>query len=121
MISIDDLRYYFGITTEYSRLEAFKRRVLEPALVEINEKTDLVISYEQKKKGRTIAGFIFSIVVKTDTQDRDPNTIDWVDEGKKPKREKMTLNDIVMRHPKETIGKSEPDIYKMFGSIYHII
>jgi len=39
----------------------------------------------------------------------------------KPKREKMTLNDIVIRHPNETIGKSEPDIYKMFGSKYHII
>jgi len=121
LISIDDLKYYFGITSEYSRLEAFKRRILEPALKEINEKTDLTISYEQKKKGRVVAGFVFFIDIKIETQERDPNTVDWIEQEQKPKREKLTINEIVCRHPNETIGKSEPEIYKMFGSKYHII
>jgi len=52
---------------------------------------------------------------------RDPNTVDWIDQEQKPKREKLSINEIVCRHPNETIGKTEPEIYKIFGSKYHII
>ncbi|OAP66912.1 initiator RepB protein [Psychrobacter sp. SHUES1] len=39
----------------------FKLRVLDLAVQEINEKTDIKVGYEQVKKGRTIIGFKFKI------------------------------------------------------------
>ena len=37
-----------------------KKRVIEPAIKEINEKTPMQISYEQKKKGKTIVGIVLN-------------------------------------------------------------
>ena len=61
----------------------FKARVLDLAVNEINEKTDLTVSYTQEKRGRTISGFKFTVRTKDKPKDkdandnqRDPNTID---------------------------------------------
>ena len=97
----------------------FKKRVLDIAVDQINELSNIRIKVIQHKKGRSISGFSFTFTEIEPV--RDPNTVDWVDEEKKPKREKMTMAQIVSRHPQETIGKQEPEIYKMFGSIYQII
>jgi hypothetical protein len=51
---------------EYSRLEAFKRRVLDPAVKQVNEHTDITVEYEQHKNGRVITGFTFRFKVKKD-------------------------------------------------------
>lgn len=42
----------------------FKKRVLDLAVNEINEKSDLKVSYEQVKKGVAIAGFKFKVLTK---------------------------------------------------------
>ena len=74
------LRGQLGIgVNEYKRMTDFKKRVLDLAVNEINEKTDIKISYEQKKKGTTITGFKFKVAKKTvkpANSTRDPNTID---------------------------------------------
>ena len=44
---------------EYANMGDFKKRVLDYALAQINEKTDIVASYEQHKTGRNITGFSF--------------------------------------------------------------
>ena len=46
---------------EYNRMCDFKRRILDMAVQEINEKTDLTVSYTQEKRGRTITGFKFTV------------------------------------------------------------
>lgn len=48
----------------YTRIEAFKRRVLEPTIEQLNKYTDIVVKYEQHKKGRSIIGFSFSFKEK---------------------------------------------------------
>ena len=60
----------------------FKARVLEPAIKEINEKTDIKAEYEQHKKGRVISGFSFKFKQKAKPENsiktkRDPNTPDF--------------------------------------------
>lgn len=67
--------------SEYNRMCDFKRRVLDVAVNEINEKTDLTVSYSQEKRGRIISGFKFTVRTKDKPKDvnptqRDPNTID---------------------------------------------
>jgi len=107
---------------EYPRMTNFKQRILDIAINQINEHSNIRIECEQHKKGRKITGFSFKFIEFLTKPERDPNTIDWIDENQsKPKRERITLNEIVIRHPNETIGKSEPEIYKMFGKQYHII
>lgn len=49
---------------EYKTMSNFKSRVLEPAIKQINEHTDINVSYEQHKQGRVIAGFSFSLKFK---------------------------------------------------------
>lgn len=66
---------------EYKAMCDFKKRVLDLAVNEINEKTDLTVSYTQEKKGRLIHGFKFTVKQKEKTKkevktDRDNNTFD---------------------------------------------
>ena len=66
---------------EYKAMNDFKKRVLDLAVNEINEKTDLTVSYTQEKRGRTITGFKFTVKQKEKTKkevktDRDNNTLD---------------------------------------------
>lgn len=42
----------------------FKNRVLEPAIKQINELTDIYVKYEQYKTGRSISGLSFTFKQK---------------------------------------------------------
>lgn len=60
-----DLREKLGVLPDvYQRIEAFKRRVLDAALEQINEHTDITVKYEQHKAGRVITGFSFTFGFK---------------------------------------------------------
>ncbi|QMT32573.1 replication initiation protein RepM [Conchiformibius steedae] len=62
-ISLDDLRFRFGLLpTEYKGMSDFKRYVLNFSLKQINERTDLTATYEQRKQGRVITGFRFEFI-----------------------------------------------------------
>ena len=52
---------------QYKTMSNFKTYVLDFALNQINELTDITAKYEQHKKGRTISGFSFSFKQKKDT------------------------------------------------------
>ncbi|WP_313631635.1 replication initiation protein RepM [Psychrobacter sp.] len=62
---LDVFRGQLGVEdTEYKAMSDFKKRVLDLAVNEINEKSDLKVSYEQVKKGVAIAGFKFKVLTK---------------------------------------------------------
>lgn len=65
-ISLKELREKLGLVDEYKRIEAFKRRVLDLAVKQINEHTDITVEYEQHKNDRVITGFTFRFKVKKD-------------------------------------------------------
>lgn len=54
--------------SQYDRWQNFKDRVLEPALREISEYTDLTITYTTTRRGRKIHALEFTIKVKTSAQ-----------------------------------------------------
>ena len=81
LFELEQFRGQMGLgVNEYKTMSNFKKRVLELAVSEINEKSDLKVSYEQEKKGRRITGFKFTVRTKDKpkdaTPDRDPNTAD---------------------------------------------
>ena len=56
------LRGQLGIgVNEYQRMTDFKKRVLDLAVNEINEKTNIKVKYENVKQGRNIIGFTFTV------------------------------------------------------------
>lgn len=76
-ILLADFRNRLGIEDEeYLRMHHLKARVLDPAIKQINEHTDITVTYDQHKKGRTITGFSFQFkqktpkVVKAETKDK---------------------------------------------------
>lgn len=81
-IKLNQFRQRMGILEhEYKRMELFKRRVLEPAIEQVNKHTDIKVSYEQHKEGRSIVAFSFSFKQKNPHQVpsgslKDKNTID---------------------------------------------
>lgn len=65
VFAIDDFRFKLGLAEgEYAKMANFKVRVLDIALNQINELTDIVASYEQHKNGRVISGFSFTFTTK---------------------------------------------------------
>ena len=66
---------------QYKTMSNFKTYVLDFALKQVNELTDITAKYEQHKKGRSISGFSFSFKPKKATirsieTNRAPNTTD---------------------------------------------
>ena len=59
-ISLNDLRLRLGVDDdEYYQMSMFKKRVLDLAITQINQHTDITAKYEQVKQGRNITGFKF--------------------------------------------------------------
>lgn len=88
-ISLDDLRFRFGLLpNEYLRMGDFKARVLDFALKQINEHTDLSATYTQKKQGRTIIGFTFTFSQKPNAKAKQK-----ADDKQEPQSQLIPQND----------------------------
>lgn len=60
LITIGNLRKRLGIEDhQYKTMSNFKKRVLDLAVNEINEHTEITATYKQHKEGRNIIGFTF--------------------------------------------------------------
>jgi plasmid replication initiation protein len=85
VIELAEFRKKLGVLeAEYSRMYDFKRYVLDPAIKNVNEHTDITIKVEQHKTGRSITGFSFKFKQKQQPKNekqidpkRDPNTPDF--------------------------------------------
>lgn len=72
IFELTEFRNQLGIADdEYKRMELFKRRVLDVAISQVNDFTDIVVKYEQHKKGRTISGFSFNFKQKQERKKID--------------------------------------------------
>lgn len=61
-VMIHDLKSTLAIDAGYAAIKDFKKRVVDPAVEQINKYTDIQVSYENVKDGRSICGlkFIFT-------------------------------------------------------------
>ena len=65
LINLSDFRKKIGVLeTEYKRMYDFKKYVLDIALKQVNEHTDITVNVEQHKVGRSIIGFSFNFKQK---------------------------------------------------------
>jgi plasmid replication initiation protein len=82
VFKLDNFRNQLGLLdNEYIPMSNFKKYVLDLAVDQINEHTDIKLDYEQHKSGRKIDGFSFKFKQKVkqqkiEQQQRDPDTVD---------------------------------------------
>lgn len=84
-LSLDDFRFRLGILpSEYPRMGNLKARVLDVAINQINDRTNIHATYTPKKQGRKIVGFSFKSKYKNNAKktsripERDDNTLDML-------------------------------------------
>ena len=63
-IALDELKRMLELEGQYAAIKDFKIRVLEPAMRDINEHSDLEASYTQRKSGRVVTHLIFKFQPK---------------------------------------------------------
>ncbi len=74
-IMINDLRNKLGVKPEqYQAMNNFKARVLDLAISQINDFTDVTAAYEQHKTGKTINAFTFKFKTKRTAKPIDTDT-----------------------------------------------
>jgi plasmid replication initiation protein len=61
VISIDDLRLWLVLENKYGALCDLKKRVIDPAVQQINEKTPLRVKYTQERTKKTVTHLRFKI------------------------------------------------------------
>ena len=59
VISVDDFRFAMDVVNTNKGTKELKRRVLNPAIKQLNEKSDLFCTVSDVTEGRTITGFKF--------------------------------------------------------------
>ncbi|TAN83986.1 MAG: RepB family plasmid replication initiator protein [Gallionella sp.] len=62
------LRTTLQIGDKYPAIKDFKKRVIEPAVAQINEHSDLTVSYTQRKTGRNVTHLTFIFAPKAGTK-----------------------------------------------------
>jgi plasmid replication initiation protein len=67
-IEVEWLKRQFQVAEKYDRVVDLKKRVIDPAVAEINEHSNIWVKYGQRKSGRTITHFQFQFGLKGDSQ-----------------------------------------------------
>jgi len=71
-LAISELKAILQLEGEYPRLFDFKRWVVDAAVAQINEHTDLTVSYTQTKTGRSVTHFEFKVRNKKSSKEMEP-------------------------------------------------
>src|SRR6185312_12312842 len=58
-LTLEKLRDLLELKDQYHRFYDLKKYVIDPSIIDINEKTNLTVEWDVMKKGRTITGLIF--------------------------------------------------------------
>lgn len=71
-VAIEWLRDSFKLGDKYPALKDFKRRVIEPAVAQINEHSPLWVKWDQRKTGRRVSHLVFTFGEKTPKASQKP-------------------------------------------------
>jgi plasmid replication initiation protein len=108
-VEIGWLKETLQLDQDYSRIDNFKRRVIDVAVKQINEHSDLRVSYTQRKMGRTVTHLIFDIKSKPET---------------KPKAKRPVIDDTYLSkhaHPGESRDQAYRRLAEELGQIRLVV
>ena len=95
-IEIEWLKNQFELDKNYSAMCDFKKRVIDPAIKDINEHSNYQVSWEQRKTGRKVTHLIFTFSEKKSPEDK---------ENKTPKRTPKPKEKMILGVPLSEIEK----------------
>ena len=84
LFDLQQFRQQLGVEpVQYKTMSNFKKYVLDFAVQQVNEHTDITVKYDQHKQGRIITGFTFSFKIKVKSKKaieskRDSDTPDML-------------------------------------------
>ncbi len=134
-VSIQALRETLGLYNprkkidKYPRYGAFKTHVIAPAVAEINEKTHLEVSFEEKKSGRSVEKLIFYIgdsdasvlgEIKGRQQIAQPIRQDEIDDDTGELKVLKGLQEITFNGEQVWLHPEEKSTPKLLKSIKHL-
>lgn len=64
VVALDDLRRWLQLEDRYPSIKDLKRRVLDPAVEQINEHSPLSLTWSQRKTGRKVTHLVFDYAPK---------------------------------------------------------
>ncbi|MDD1606973.1 MAG: replication initiation protein [Methylococcaceae bacterium] len=70
-IEIEWLKKQFELDASYERMDNLKRRVIDPAVKDINEHSNYQVRWEQRKTGRKVTHLIFTFSEKKSPEDKE--------------------------------------------------
>jgi len=105
-IEISWLKKHFQIENEYSRIGNLKSRVIDPAVNQINEHSDLWVAYGQKKRGRKITHFIFEFGLKKEKLKKKPAKSTLISKNRKTSSKDHVLEALIYHGIAETNAKT---------------
>lgn len=121
IFEIAEFRNKLGVNpSEYNKMSNFKARVLNVAISQINENSNIKIECEQHKKGRKIVGFSFTFneIKQPSEEEKDTQTIDWIDQGQSKSRKKITKQ---QAESMARVGESWQELLSRIGKDYHVL
>lgn len=67
---LDDFRFHMDVIDKYSQFGMLLKRVIEPAVKEINALSDILVEYDFKKRGKKFTGLTFYITENAEYKSR---------------------------------------------------
>lgn len=67
-VSVEDFRKALCITDKYKTFKILRRDVINPAIKELNKRSNLTIEFETLKKGRSVTALYFTFAEKKEVQ-----------------------------------------------------
>mgnify|MGYP006432811611 CR=1 FL=1 len=74
-LKIDEIKKMFGVEGRYSRIPDLKRYVIEPAVRDVNECSDLNVEWGQRKAGRRVVALQFRFAPKKEAKTKDAPSV----------------------------------------------
>jgi plasmid replication initiation protein len=103
ILEIDELRNILGLTTEYSLFKDLRVNVIELAIEQINQHTDIKVKYEATKTGRKFTHLEFRFKVK-----EEPKKLTTAQKVAKASSDKLT-DEQAQRGAAEAVAKDMKD------------
>lgn len=121
VFELEQFRQQLGVEeVKYSRMSDFKKYVLDFAVQQINEHTDITVKYDQQKQGRIITGFTFKFKAKAKSKKaieskRDSDTPDMLTPLKMTDKQRGTFADKLSRMSELSTYSKAGDDYQQFA------
>jgi plasmid replication initiation protein len=112
-VKVDWLRDIFRVENKYKTIKDFKKYIIDPAVTDINQHSNIWVEYGQRKAGRTITHFQFRFGLKNQTV--APTKKSTTSQQRLSAKPKITIEQFVQDNPALTRGKTTQEVLNLMA------